>query len=104
MDDKLYVHATLKVRIGGYERFCEALAKMVPILEACGWKLQGAWVTVVGRVYSVIDVWEIPDANTYFDATAKMRAHPGFAAIHETLSEVVEEEQVTMVRKVPYSP
>jgi hypothetical protein len=100
----LYVHATLKVRIGGYERFCVALAKMVPILEGCGWRLMGAWVTLVGRVYTVIDLWEIPDANSFFDATAIMRAHPAFPAIHEVLSEVVEEEVVTMVKKAPYSP
>jgi hypothetical protein len=101
---QLYVHATLKVRIGGYERFCDALAKMVPMLEAGGWKLVGAWVTRVGRVYTVIDLWEIPDANAFFDATAKMRAHPGFPAIHAALSEVLEEEVVTLVNKAPYSP
>ena len=102
--DQLYIHATLKVRIGGYERFCEALAKMVPMLESCGWKLVGAWVTRVGRVYTVIDLWEVRDANTFFEATTKMREQPGFPAIHAVLSEVVEEEIVTMVNKVPYSP
>jgi hypothetical protein len=102
--DKVYVHATLKVRIGGYERFCDALAKMVPILETGGWKLVGAWVTRVGRVFTVIDLWELPDANTFFKATTTMRAHPGFPAIHEVLSDVVEEEIVTMVNKTSYSP
>jgi len=31
---KVHVHATLKVRIGGYERFCEAMAKQVPSSKA----------------------------------------------------------------------
>ncbi len=102
--NKLYLHATLKIRIGGYERFCEAIAKQVPILEGYGWKLVGAWVTVIGRVSTVIDVWEIPDANSFFDATEKWREGPAFQAFRAVTSEVVEEEVLTMVRKVPYSP
>ena len=101
---KLYLHATLKIRIGGYERFCEAMAKQVPILESYGWKLVGAWVTVVGRVYNVIDVWEIPDANSFFDATDKWRQGPLFKEFRTVTAEVLEEEILTMVRKAPYSP
>jgi len=101
---KIYVHATLKIRIGGYERFCEAMAKQVPILESYGWKLVGAWNTAVGRVYAVIDLWELPDANSFFEATAKWRTHPDFAAFRAVAKEVIEEENVTMVNKVPYSP
>jgi hypothetical protein len=101
---KVYVHATLKIRIGGYEKFCEAMAKQVPILESHGWKLLGAWTTALGRVCTVIDLWELPDANCFFDATAKWRATPEFAAFRAVTSEVMEEEHVTMVSKVPYSP
>lgn len=101
---KVYVHATLKIRIGGYERFCEAMAKQVPILESLGWKLVGAYVTALGRVYNVIDIWELPDANAFFDVTAKWRDFPEFKEFREVTPHVIEEEHVTMVTKVPYSP
>jgi len=83
--DRLYVHAVLKIRIGGYERFCEAMARQLPILEGYGWKLVGAWTTAVGRVCTVIDLWEIPDANAFFDVTAKWRAGPEFQAFRADL-------------------
>ena len=101
---KIYVHATLKIRIGGYDRFCEAMARQIPILESHGWKLVGAWTTAVGRVCTVIDLWELPDANAFFDATGKWRADPEFQLFRAVSSEVIEEELVTMVTKVPYSP
>lgn len=101
---KLYLHATLKIRIGGYERFCEAMAKQVPVLESYGWKLVGAWVTTVGRVYNVIDVWEIPDANSFFEATEQWRGTQAYSEFRAVTSEVLEEEILTMVRKTPYSP
>lgn len=101
---KVYVHAVLKIRIGGYERFCEAMAQQLPILEGYGWKLVGAWTTAVGRICTVIDLWEIPDANSFFDVTAKWRAGPEFQAFRAVTSEVMEEEMISMVTKVPYSP
>jgi hypothetical protein len=101
---KLYLHATLKIRLGGYEKFCESIAKQVPVLESYGWKLVWAGVTIVGRVSTVVDVWEIPDANTFFDATDKWRQTPAFQAFRAVTAEVVEEEILTMVKKCPYSP
>lgn len=101
---KLYVHATLQIKIGGYERFCEAMARQRPILEGLGWKLVGAWTTAVGRVCTVIDLWEIPDANSFFEVTAKWRSGPEFKDFRAVTSEVLIEEHVTMVTKVPYSP
>jgi hypothetical protein len=101
---KVYLHATLKLRIGGYDKFCEAMAKQIPVLEGFGWKLLWAGVQVVGRVSTVVDVWEIPDANSFFEATGKWRQTPAFQAFRAVTSEVVEEEILTMAAKVPYSP
>ena len=73
--NSVYLHATLKLKIGGYERFCESMAQQVPVLESFGWKLLGAWVMVIGRVSTVVDVWEIPDANSFFEATGNGVTH-----------------------------
>jgi hypothetical protein len=101
---KVYVHATLKIRIGRYEEFCVAMGREVPMLESHGWKMVGAWNTAVGRVYSVIHIWELPDANAFFEATQKWRAGPDFHLFRAVSREVIEEEVVTLVRKTPYSP
>ena len=101
---RIYVHVTLKIRIGGYERFSEAMAKQVPVLEGFGWKLAGAWVTTIGRVYSVIHIWELPNADSFFETTAKWRETSAFQEFRAVTSEVLEEEVLSIVRKTPYSP
>mgnify|MGYP001566392635 CR=1 FL=1 len=53
----LFIHATLKIRIGGYDKFAKAMAKQVPIAESYGWKLRAAFVTMVGRVYTAPHIW-----------------------------------------------
>ncbi|MBI1180830.1 MAG: hypothetical protein GC201_09750 [Alphaproteobacteria bacterium] len=104
MSSPLYLHVTLKVRMDGYHRFCEAMAKQVPIIESHGWKLVGAWVTTVGRLHTVIDIWEIADANAYNEVMKKVAARSDYKEFWDTLAETLEEEVVTMVTKVPYSP
>ena len=71
----LYVHATLKLRTGGYDKFCEILGQMKPMFEDFGWKLTGAWTTGVGRIYTVIHIWEIGDANNFFQVTGNLHGH-----------------------------
>jgi NIPSNAP len=102
--DKVYLHATLKIKIGSYDRFCKSMAEQIPVLESLGWKLVGAWTMVVGRVSTIVDVWEIPDANSFFEATGKWRQTAAFTAFRAVTSEVVEEEILTMCKKVSYSP
>ncbi|MEN3975136.1 NIPSNAP family protein [Emcibacter sp. SYSU 3D8] len=103
MSSPLYLHVTLKVRMDGYHRFCEGMAKQVPIIESYGWKLIGAWVTTVGRLHTVIDIWEIPDANAYAEVMKKVAERPDYPAFWKLLEETLEEEVVTMVQKVPYA-
>lgn len=100
----LYLHATLKIRHGCFERFCEAKARQVPVLEGYGWKLIGGWVTVVGRVYTVINIWEVSDANLFFETAAKWRDTPAGEAFRAVTAEVVEEEVITMMKKTSYCP
>ena len=100
----VYVHAILKLKIGSYDRFCAAMATQVGILEQHGWKLIGGYTTAIGSVCTIIDLWELEDANAFFEANAKWRAHPEFAAFRAVTSEAVLEESISMVTKVPYSP
>ena len=104
MATPVYLHVTLKVRMDGYQRFCDAMAGQVPIIESFGWKLVGAWVTTVGRLHTVIDIWEIPDANAYPEVMAEVAKRPDYRQFWDMLAETLEEEVVTMVQKVPYSP
>jgi hypothetical protein len=54
-------------------------------------------------LHTVIDIWEIPDANAYDEVMRKVAARPDYQQFWDLLAETLEEEVVTMVRKVPYS-
>jgi hypothetical protein len=102
---KLILHATLKLKHGaGIERFVEAKAKQVPVLESYGWKMRGGYAAVIGRVYTVVNIWEVPGADAFLESAAKWRTTPEGQAFRAVTAEVVEEEVVSLMRALPYSP
>jgi hypothetical protein len=99
---KLYLHATIKVKHGQLDRFVEAKAAQVPVLEGYGWKLVGGWTNIFGRLYTVVNIWEVPDAATFMETAAKWRASPEGQAFRAVTAEVVEEEVLELMRGLPY--
>jgi hypothetical protein len=100
----LYLHATLKVRHGRLEEFTKAYADQVPVLEGLGWKLVGGWTTIFGRVYTVVNVWEIPGADSFLESAPEWRNSAAGQAFRAVSAEIVEEETLTLLRSLPYSP
>jgi hypothetical protein len=98
------LHATIKVKHGKLQQFVEAYEKQVPVLEGYGWKLVGGWTNIFGRVYTVVNMWEIPAADTFLETSAKWRDTPAGQAFRTVTAEVVEEEVALLMRKLPYSP
>ena len=100
----LYLHATIKVKHGQLDRFVEAKARQVPVLESYGWKLVGGWANVFGRIYTVVNIWKVPDMDTFLESSGKWRASPEGQAFRAVTSEVVEEEVLTLMKGLPYMP
>lgn len=99
----VYHHVTLKIRYGKLAQFHEAMGHVVPVMEkAYGWKLVGAWDTLVGRLFTVIDLWEIPDANSV-QIVAGAYQHPEIVKWGPVLAECIEEEVFQLLTPAPYS-
>src|ERR1019366_7517400 len=94
------LHATIKVKHGKLQQFVESYAKQVPVLEGYGWKLVGGWTNVFGRVYTVVNMWEIPGADTFLETSAKWRDTPAGQAFRAVTAEVVEEEVAFLMRRL----
>jgi hypothetical protein len=73
--------ATLTIRWGQLERFSELMEKLVPSVETRGWKLLAAYHAVIGDLTKVIDVWEIPDANSVATTLAALAVDEGHADV-----------------------
>lgn len=99
-----YLLATLKVKYGQQRRFYEVMGHLKPALEQAGWKLIGAYQSAIGPLNTVIDLWEVHDPNAVTETLATVSRNPEFAKWAALLPEVVEEEVLQLMTKVPYSP
>jgi hypothetical protein len=75
---------------------------VAPIVEVAGWKLASAYVTRVGQLNTVIDVWELKDFNHMNRGMQALARHPRFPAIQAVLQEVIAKETLTLADKLTY--
>ncbi len=99
-----YLLATLKVKYGQQRKFYEVMSHLKPVLEKAGWKLVGAYENAIGRLNTVIDLWEIEDPNALPSTLAVASKDAEFVRWARHLPELVEEEVLQIMTKVPYSP
>ena len=99
----VYLQATLKIYQGKMEKFCEVMSGVVPILEERGWKLLAAYQNIIGRQNTIVDIWEIPDANSVEKVLGAASQLAGFRQLVGGLGGVVEEEVLQVMTKASYS-
>lgn len=101
----VYLHVTLEVHAAGLERFLTGMKETaVPILEAAGWRLAGAFVQRSGRLGNVIDLWELEDYQHYQRGLAAFGANPAFPAFKSMLEETVISETIVFAEPASYMP
>ena len=99
-----YLLATLKVKFGQQRKFYEVMSHLKPVLEKAGWKLVGAYENAIGRLNTVNDLWEINDPNAVPSTLAVASQDADFVRWAANLPELLEEEVLQIMTKVPYSP
>ena len=99
-----YVYANVKVKYGQLPAFYEAMVTVKRVMEENGWKLVGAWSTVIGDLHEVHDMWEVEDANTVPAAFAAAYEDPAFVQAAAEVAAAAERETLSLVMKTPYSP
>ena len=97
-----FVFAHIQLRPGKVERFTELIENLAPIVaNAAGWKLQGSYFNAIGRLNSVVDVWEVPDANAVTAALEKLGQDPEFQKWAPVIEECIEQETIQLMNKLP---
>ena len=99
-----YVYANVKVKYGQLPAFYEAMVTVKRVMEEHGWKLVGAWSTLIGDLHEVHDLWEVDDANTVPAAFAAAYEDPEFVQAATQVAAVADREVLSLVTKTPYSP
>jgi hypothetical protein len=99
----LYVYANVKVKYGKLGAFNDAMVTVKRVMEANGWRLLGAWMTLIGDLHEVHDLWEVPDANAVPTAFAAAYEDPDFVHALEQLAEIADRETLSLLTKTAYS-
>jgi hypothetical protein len=99
----VYLQATLKIYMGKMEKFSQVMSGVVPILEERGWKLLAAYQNIIGRQNTIVDIWEIPDANSVEKVLGIASQLTAFRELVGKLDDVVEEEVLQVMVKASYS-
>jgi hypothetical protein len=101
----MYVHATIKIKPGRIFEAYELLGRIVPAMEKAGWKLLGAYQGLIGQTSTIVDIWEVQDANAVPNLLGALAANPEMAALGPKLMELMQEEEfLQLMVKAPYSP
>ncbi len=100
----LFVLSTIKVRPGRMPDFCALMPRLIPIMEAHGWRLLGALTNLGGRINVVVDVWQIPDANALPAGLVALMAALEWPDIARALGEYVEDEVIQLMSRLPFDP
>jgi len=93
----VYLQASLKLRAGKLPDFIALLNKLAPLVGKHGWKLLGSYASVVGRLNTVVDLWELPDPN----ALQAALSDPEMQRFAPQINEIVEDETLQLMTKLP---
>jgi hypothetical protein len=100
-----FMHATLRTRYGQVTRVSEVVAELRGVLEEhLGWRLAGAWRTVIGDFGEIFDLWELPEGRTLDDMLAEARTIPAFARAAQPLPDLIDGEDILTLRPTAYCP
>ncbi|WP_179045763.1 NIPSNAP family protein [Sphingobium lactosutens] len=97
----ILLQSTIFVRPGKMAIMLDIIRnRLVPILQdGAGWKLLGCYEQRVGRLNTIVDLWELTDYNHFTQAFAAYRSDPDYPAIRILIDECVEQETLVFLEK-----
>jgi hypothetical protein len=92
----VYLQASIKLKPGKLQDFVVMLNELAPVLAKRGMKLLGSYGNVVGRLNTVVDFWELPDAN----ALQAALSDPELQKLAPRISDIIEDETQVLLTKI----
>ncbi|TMA57420.1 MAG: hypothetical protein E6J80_06430 [Deltaproteobacteria bacterium] len=93
----VYLQASIKLRPGTLPQFVSLLNQLTPLVGKHGWKLLGSYASAIGRLNTVVDLWELPDPN----ALQAALSDPEMQKFAPQINEVIEDETLALLMKLP---
>ena len=93
----VYMTASIKLYPGKLPDFIALLNKLTPVTAKHGMKLVGSYASIVGRLNTVVDLWELPEPNT----VEKVLSDPELQKYGPQIAEIIEDEVLSILTKLP---
>lgn len=100
----VYMQSTLELRAGDRGAFHATMKEIVAVVEAEGWLLIAAFEQITGRLHTAIDIWRLPDLESYARGLAALRGHAGFPEMARVLADAIERETVVIGVRAAWLP
>ena len=97
----LYLLADVRTGYGRAPEFLALMPRVVVALERGGWRLAGAYTSIVGDVGATLDVWEIPSPGAIVSGIRAAFADADYRAVVAELGSVIASESVTLAARLP---
>lgn len=90
----MIMHVTVKLKTGAsFGKYRETVRECKAVFETHGWELLASYTTVVGRVNTCVNIWDIPS----FDAIEAGLYDRALGAITPKVRELVDEEITSLM-------
>ena len=95
----VYLQYSIKLRAGRLQDFVSLLNSLTPVMAKHGWKLLGSYASVVGRLNTVVDLWELPNEAAIQAPVSDSEV----AILASRFGEIIEDQTLTLLNKLPIS-
>ncbi|MFT4052921.1 MAG: NIPSNAP family protein [Novosphingobium sp.] len=100
----MYLIARLELSYAGVMDFLAIAPKVREKMEARGCRMLHAMMMDIDRLNTILHIWDVPDADTYFAAVNALKADPEFPEIIGALARSVVNETLSFASDAPYAP
>jgi hypothetical protein len=95
----VYLQYSAKLKAGRLQDFVSLLNSLTPVVASHGWKLLGSYATVLGRLNTVFDLWELPNETAIQAALSDSEV----AKYASRFGEITEDQTLSLLNKLQVS-
>jgi hypothetical protein len=101
----IYMMATLNVKPDKVREFNRFLGEeLAPFLGKLGMELAGSWISSVGVMHEVVDLWSFENFQHFERVMSSIVKDPEFRKLDARLRTMVTSETTKMLSPLPCSP
>ena len=95
----MHVHATMTLAPGKGQEVTELLTRSLPLIGELGWKLAASFRLLYGPTRTILNLWDIPDANAFANLGGQIAQHPELLKIMGGLEGAMIYNELTLMQQ-----